>query len=116
LPPSSTAPAVLDDHSKQARASTVNYWELAGISTCCTREEIESLNQEAERKKKEKAAEIALRSPVKKKSRFINIKVFERKWFKIATFNTIATFNIIATFNTIYYSHISYLGNSNQIY
>jgi hypothetical protein len=25
LPPSSTAPAVLDDHSKQARASTVNY-------------------------------------------------------------------------------------------
>ena len=79
LPPSSTAPAALSGCLKQARASTVNYQELAGISTRRTREEIESLNQEAERKKKEKAAEMALRSPVKKKSRFIDAKAFERK-------------------------------------
>ena len=79
LPPSSTAPAALSGRSKQARASTVNYRELAGISTRCTREEIDSLNQKAERKKKEKAAEMALRSPVKKKSRFIDAKAFERK-------------------------------------
>jgi hypothetical protein len=44
-----------------------------------TREEIERLNQETERKKKAKAAEMALRSPVKKKSRFVDTKAFERK-------------------------------------
>jgi hypothetical protein len=79
LPPPSTAPAALGGRSKRARASTVNYRELAGITTRRTREEIERLNQEAERKKKEKAAEMALRSPVKKKSRFVDAKAFERK-------------------------------------
>jgi hypothetical protein len=43
------------------------------------REEIKRLNQKAERKKKAKAAEMALRSLVKKKSRFIDAKAFERK-------------------------------------
>jgi hypothetical protein len=66
LPPPSTAPAALGGRSKRARASTVNYRKLAGITTRRTRKEIERLNQEAERKKKEKAAEMALRSPVKK--------------------------------------------------
>jgi hypothetical protein len=78
LPPPSTAPAALGGRSKRARASTVNYRELAGITTPRTREEIERLNQEAERKK-EKAAEMALRSPVKKKSRFVDAKAFQRK-------------------------------------
>jgi hypothetical protein len=77
LPPSSTAPAALGGRSKRARAGTVDYRALAGLSR--TREEIERLNQEAERKKKAKAAEMALRSPVKKKSRFIDAKAFERK-------------------------------------
>jgi hypothetical protein len=48
------------------RASTVNYRKLAGITTRRIKEEIERLNQKAERKKKEKATKIALRSPVKK--------------------------------------------------
>ena len=43
------------------------------------RKEIEHLNQKTERKKKAKAAEMALRLPVKKKSRFIDAKAFERK-------------------------------------
>jgi hypothetical protein len=77
LSPSSTAPAALGGRSKRARADTVDYRALAGLSR--TREEIECLNQEAERKKKAKAAEMALRSPVKKKSRFIDAKAFERK-------------------------------------
>jgi hypothetical protein len=77
LPPSSTAPAALGGRSKRARAGTVDYRALAGLSR--TREEIERLNQEAERKKKAKAAEMALRSPVKKKSRFVDAKAFERK-------------------------------------
>jgi IgA-specific serine endopeptidase len=77
LPPSSTAPAALGSRSKRARAGTVDYRALAGLSR--TREEIECLNQEAERKKKAKAAKMALRSPVKKKSRFIDAKAFERK-------------------------------------
>jgi hypothetical protein len=77
LPPPSTAPAALGNRSKRARAGTVDYRALAGLSR--TREEIERLNQETERKKKAKAAEMALRSPVKKKSRFIDAKAFERK-------------------------------------
>jgi hypothetical protein len=79
LPPPLTAPAALDSRSKRARASTVNYRELAEIITRRIKEKIECLNQETERKKKEKAAKIALRSPVKKKSRFVNAKAFERK-------------------------------------
>jgi hypothetical protein len=63
--------------ARNARAGTVDYRALAGLSR--TREEIERLNQEAERKKKAKAAEMALRSPVKKKSRFVDAKAFERK-------------------------------------
>jgi hypothetical protein len=43
LLPSSTAPAALSC-TKCARASTVNYQELAGITTHHTREEIEHLN------------------------------------------------------------------------
>jgi hypothetical protein len=77
LPPPSTAPVALGGRSKRARAGTVDYRALAGLSR--TREEIERLNQEAERKKKAKAAEMALRSPVKKKSRFVDAKAFERK-------------------------------------
>jgi hypothetical protein len=77
LPPSSTAPAALGGHSKHARAGTVDYRAPAGLSR--TREEIERLNQKAVRKKKAKAAEMALRSPVKKKSRFIDAKALERK-------------------------------------
>jgi hypothetical protein len=45
LPPSSTAPAALGGRSKRARAGTVDYRALAGLSR--TREEIECLNQEA---------------------------------------------------------------------
>jgi hypothetical protein len=63
--------------ARNARAGTVDYRALAGLSR--TMEEIERLNQEAERKKKAKAAEMALRSPVKKKSRFVDAKAFERK-------------------------------------
>jgi hypothetical protein len=77
LPPSSTAPAALGSRSKRVRAGTVDYRALAGLSR--TREEIERLNQKAERRKKAKAAEMVLRSPVKKKSRFIDTKAFERK-------------------------------------
>jgi hypothetical protein len=77
LPSPSTAPATLGNRSKRARAGTIDYRALAGLSR--TREEIERLNQEAERKKKAKATEIALRSPVKKKSRFVNAKAFEKK-------------------------------------
>jgi hypothetical protein len=79
LPPSSTAPAALGNRSKRARASTINYRELAEITTRRTKEKIERLNQKTERKKKEKAVKIALRSPVKKKSRFVDAKAFERK-------------------------------------
>jgi hypothetical protein len=46
LPPPSTAPAALGGRSKRARAGTVDYRALAGLSR--TREEIERLNQEAE--------------------------------------------------------------------
>ena len=74
LPPS-TAPTALGGRSKRARAGTVDYRALAGLSR--TREEIERLNQEAERKKKAKAAEMALRSPVKKKSRFVDAKAIQ---------------------------------------
>ena len=77
LPPLSTTPAALGGRSKRARVGTVDYRALAGLSR--TREEIERLNQKIERKKKAKAAEMVLRSPVKKKSRFIDAKTFERK-------------------------------------
>jgi hypothetical protein len=77
LPPSSTAPTALGNRSKRARAGTIDYRALAKLSR--TRKEIERLNQKAEREKKAKAAEMALRSPVKKKSRFIDTKAFERK-------------------------------------
>jgi hypothetical protein len=50
LPPSSTAPAALGGRSKRARAGTVDYRALAGLSR--TREEIERLNQEAEGRKR----------------------------------------------------------------
>jgi hypothetical protein len=42
LPPSSTAPAILGSRSKRARAGTVDYRALAGLSR--TKEEIERLN------------------------------------------------------------------------
>jgi hypothetical protein len=77
LSPLSTAPAILDGRSKRARAGTIDYRALTRLSRI--REEIERLNQETERKKKAKTAEMALRSPVKKKSRFIDAKAFERK-------------------------------------
>jgi hypothetical protein len=97
LPPFSTAPVALGGGSKRARAGIIDYRALAELSR--TREKIERLNREAERKKKAKAAEMALRSPVKKKSRFIDAKAFERK--------------VITKFNTIYYGYISYLGSFN---
>ena len=75
---SSTASAVLS-YIKHTHTSTVNYQELTEITIHYTREEIEHLNQETERKKKEKTAEIVLRSPVKKKSQFVDAKAFERK-------------------------------------
>jgi hypothetical protein len=78
LPPS-IAPVALGNRSKRARVNTVNYRELAGITIRRIREEIERLNQKTKRKKKKKATEITLRSPVKKKSRFVNAKAFERK-------------------------------------
>jgi hypothetical protein len=42
LPPSSTAPVALGSRSKRARAGTIDYRTLAGLSR--TREEIERLN------------------------------------------------------------------------
>jgi chromosome segregation ATPase len=77
LPPLSIAPAALGGRSKRARAGTIDYRAFTELSR--TKEEIERLNQKAERKKKAKAAEIALRSPIKKKSRFVDTKAFERK-------------------------------------
>jgi hypothetical protein len=44
LPPLSTAPAALGDRSKRARANTINYRELAGITTRRIKKEIECLN------------------------------------------------------------------------
>jgi hypothetical protein len=50
LPPPSTAPTALGNRSKRARADTVDYRALAKLSR--TREKIERLNQETERKKR----------------------------------------------------------------
>jgi hypothetical protein len=77
LPPSSTAPIALGNRSKRARAGTVDYRALTRLSRI--REEIKRLNQKIERKKKAKAVEMALRSPIKKKSRFVDAKTFEKK-------------------------------------
>jgi hypothetical protein len=77
LLPSSTAPAALGGRSKRARAGTVDYRAFAGLSR--TRKKIERLNQKTKRKKKAKTTKMALKSPVKKKSRFIDTKAFERK-------------------------------------
>ncbi len=74
---SSPASVILGNRSKRARVDTIDYRALAGLSR--TREKIERLNQEIERKKKAKTVEIVLKSPIKKKSRFVDTKTFERK-------------------------------------